>query len=191
MGVAVSSWPLARCGHGCGWTKWELCPYGALMSVFAARLQLGDPGGGSRQPLAAFPYPAMAKLNSWTPFTSPAASHPTSFSPLSIAEPHSLDEQLELLVAANFVEVYLAKVVTTGRWGSTSLEKIQTPLLPSLLMCDVGRRRLRLNGAGIPRDPRDSDRLSDGQPCTMRLDIAQSQQEQGFEMRFDRCEFTE
>lgn len=190
MGVAVSSWPLARAVAAAG--QMGVVSGTALDVVFARRLQLGDPGRQLRQALAAFPYPAMAKRILDRYYVPGGKSPDEAFRPCPLPSHTPSHEQLELLVAANFVEVYLAKAGHHGPVGINFLEKIQTPLLPSLFGAMLAGVDYVLMGAGIPRAiPGILDRLSDGQPCTMRLDIAQSQQEQGFEMRFDPCEFLE
>jgi NAD(P)H-dependent flavin oxidoreductase YrpB (nitropropane dioxygenase family) len=57
MGVAVSSWKLARAVASRG--QLGVVSGTALDVVLARRLQLGDPGGELRQALAAFPNPAI------------------------------------------------------------------------------------------------------------------------------------
>src|SRR5579862_150690 len=59
MGVAVSSWPLARAVAACG--QLGVVSGTALDAVLARRLQDGDPGGHARIALAAFPVPEMAE----------------------------------------------------------------------------------------------------------------------------------
>ena len=59
MGVAVSSWPLARAVAAAG--QLGVVSGTALDAVLARRLQDGDPGGHLRTALAAFPVPEMAE----------------------------------------------------------------------------------------------------------------------------------
>jgi NAD(P)H-dependent flavin oxidoreductase YrpB (nitropropane dioxygenase family) len=59
MGVAVSSWPLARAVAAAG--QLGVISGTALDAVLARRLQDGDPGGHLRMALAAFPVPEMAE----------------------------------------------------------------------------------------------------------------------------------
>ena len=59
MGVAVSSWRLARAVAQAG--QLGVVSGTAADTVMARRLQQGDPGGHVRRALEAFPYPAMAR----------------------------------------------------------------------------------------------------------------------------------
>ena len=154
MGVAVSSWPLARAVAAAG--QMGVVSGTALDVVFARRLQLGDPGRQLRQALAAFPYPAMAKRILDRYYVPGGKSPDEAFRPCPLPSHTPSHEQLELLVAANFVEVYLAKAGHHGPVGINFLEKIQTPLLPSLFGAMLAGVDYVLMGAGIPRDPRDS-----------------------------------
>jgi NAD(P)H-dependent flavin oxidoreductase YrpB (nitropropane dioxygenase family) len=69
MGVAVSSWRLARAvaAHG----HLGVVSGTALDVVLARRLQLGDPGGEIRHALEAFPDQRLA-LTCWIAFFCPA-----------------------------------------------------------------------------------------------------------------------
>ncbi len=126
----------------------------AIDTVVARRLQLGDAGGHIRRALKEFPYPAMSErildqyyLPGGKDLDEPFAS--THVLPLDPSP-----EQLELLVAANFVEVFLAKEGHAGVVGINYLEKIQTPTLPSLFGAMLAGVDYVLMGAGIPRDSR-------------------------------------
>src|SRR5487761_1265202 len=57
MGVAISSWPLARAVAATG--QLGVVSGTALDVVLARRLQDGDPGGHARAALAAFPAPEI------------------------------------------------------------------------------------------------------------------------------------
>ena len=59
MGVAVSSWPLARAVSMAG--QLGVVSGTALDAVIARRLQDGDPGGHLREALKAFPVPEIAE----------------------------------------------------------------------------------------------------------------------------------
>ena len=59
-------------------------------------------------------------------------------------------EQMELVVVANFVEVYLAREGHTECVGINYLEKIQLPTLPSLFGAMLAGVDYVLMGAGIP-----------------------------------------
>ena len=59
MGVAVSSWPLARAVSMAG--QLGVVSGTALDTVLARRLQDGDPGGHMREAIEAFPVPEIAE----------------------------------------------------------------------------------------------------------------------------------
>ena len=62
MGVAVSSWRLARAVSLRG--QLGVVSGTAIDSVFVRRLQDGDPGGHVRRAMAAFPMPGVAETRS-------------------------------------------------------------------------------------------------------------------------------
>ena len=107
MGVAVSDWRLARTVSSLG--QLGVVSGTALDAILARRLQTGDPGGHMRRALAAFPIPGVAKriidkyfVEGGTPEGERYATKPM------VSHRQSSDTQ-ELIVAANFVEVFLAK----------------------------------------------------------------------------------
>ncbi len=171
MGVGVSSWRLARAvsqGGGLGVVAGT-----ALDVVLARRLQTGDPCGSVRRALAALPLPGAAAriLDRW--FV-PGGKPPTAaFAPTPMPTVEMTRDALELIVAGNFVEVFLAKEGHAGPVGINYLEKIQMPTLPSLhgaLLADVDAV---LVGAGIPVGiPDVLDRLARAEPARLRIDVA-------------------
>jgi nitronate monooxygenase len=188
MGVAVSAWQLARAVSLTG--QLGVVSGTALDVVLARRLQLGDSGGHVRRALAEFPYPEMAQrivqryyapagrsANLRFPYT-PAISHQPS------------REQLELVVAANFVEVFLTKEDHDGIVGVNYLEKIQTPTLPSLFGAMLAGVDYVLMGAGIPRAiPGVLDRLVEGQAVELPLNVVDAIDEDRFVVDFDPQRF--
>jgi nitronate monooxygenase len=99
-------------------------------------------------------------------------------------------EDLELVVAANFVEVYLAKQNHPGVVGINFLEKIQLPTLPSLFGAMLAGVDYVLMGAGIPRSiPGVLDQLSRGETCELPLNISGAGNDDHFVTRFDPAEF--
>lgn len=189
MGAAVSAWPLARAVAETG--HLGVVSGTALDVVLARRLQLGDPGGHLRDALHDFPFPEMAEGVARRYFVAggKAADAPFRAAPLPSHRP--TQEQLELLVVANFVEVHLAKAGHQGAVGINYLEKIQPPLLPSLFGAMLAGVDYVLMGAGIPREiPGYLDRLSQGQSCRMKLDAADGGRGPEFELCFDPKEFT-
>lgn len=92
----------------------------------------------------------------------------------------------ELTVAANFVEVFLAKAGHTGVVGINLLEKIQFPTLPSLYGAMLAGVDYVLMGAGIPRAiPGALDRLAAGEPAELRIEVEGALPGEEFAARFD------
>ena len=108
--------------------------------------------------------------------------------PMPSAEP--TQEQLELIVVANFTEVYLAGEGHDGLVGINFLEKIQTPTLPSLFGAMLAGVDYVLMGAGIPREiPGVLDRLAKGESVELPLNVAGATSEDHFVSRFDPKQF--
>ena len=150
MGVAVSSWRLAR---GVALTgQLGVVSGTGLDGVLARVLQDGDQGGHARRALAHFPSPAVAQrvldtyfLEGGRPAGRPYRPHPT----LTIAPRRPA---IELALAGNFVEVWLAKEGHDGPVGVNFLEKIQTATLSAVLGAMLAGVDYVLMGAGIPKE---------------------------------------
>ena len=170
MGVAISSWRLARAvarrGH------LGVVSGTAIDRVIAARLQEGDKGGHLRRAFEAFPNQELSDrvFHHWyRPDGLPAAGVYKPVPMFGINPPARL---LELAVLASFAEVWLAKEEKTGPIGINLLEKIQAPTLPLLYGALLAGVDYVLMGAGIPRDvPQHLDRLCDHQSSSLRLSV--------------------
>ena len=170
MGVAVSSWRLARAvarrGH------LGVVSGTAIDRVVAARLQEGDKGGHLRRAFKAFPNQELSErvFRYWyRPDGLPAAG---AYRPVPMFGVNPPTRLLELAVLASFVEVWLAREEKTGPIGINLLEKIQAPTLPLLYGALLAGVDYVLMGAGIPRDvPRHLDQLCDHQPSSLRLSV--------------------
>lgn len=188
MGVAVSSWRLASAVSRAG--QLGVVSGTAVDVVLARRLQLGDPGGHMRRALAEFPYPAMARRIVDRFFVPGGIPTHVPFVAMTALTANPTPRQLELVVAANFVEVFLAKEGHDGRVGINYLEKIQTPTLPSLFGAMLGGVDYVLMGAGIPRAiPGVLDKLVNGEPVELPLHVAAALDGDAFATRFDPIEF--
>ncbi|MBM4001433.1 MAG: nitronate monooxygenase [Planctomycetes bacterium] len=191
MGAAVSAWPLANAVARLG--QMGVVSGTALDLVLCRRLQLGDPSGHLRRAMDMFPYPRMIDpiltryfIPGGKPVDRPFIACPTP----SINPPQ---RHLELLVVANFVEVYLAKEGHDGLVGVNFLEKIQTPTLPSLFGAMLAGVDYILMGAGIPRAiPGILDKLSDGEPVELPIEVDRSggHVDAHYASRFDPIRFT-
>ncbi len=170
MGVAVSGWPLARAVSQLG--QLGVVSGTALAVVLARRLQLGDPGGELRGALARFPFPAAAArliAEFFIPGGKPANA---PFKPIPMPTLRPRRSLVELTVAANFVEVFLAKEGHSNPVGINFLEKIQLPTLPSLYGAMLAGVDYVLMGAGIPRAiPGALDLLAQGAPASLPVDV--------------------
>ena len=96
----------------------------------------------------------------------------------------------DLLVAANFVEVWLAKEGHGNPVGFNYLEKIQLPTLPSLYGAMLAGVDYVLVGAGIPRAiPGILDRLAERLPVEMKVDLSGATPDDESSARFDPVEY--
>jgi nitronate monooxygenase len=189
MGVAVSDWQLARAVSMEG--QLGVVSGTALDVVLARRLQLGDTDGHLRGAMAMFPFEEMATRILERYFIAGGKSPDSAFISIPMVSDKPTQAQLELLVVANFVEVYLAKEDHDGEIGVNYLEKIQVPTLPSLFGAMLAGVDYVLMGAGIPRHiPEILDRLSEGLPVELPLNIEGAGADDNFVMSFEPDEFT-
>ena len=171
MGVAISTWRLARAValHG----QLGTVSGTALSVVLARRLQDGDPDGAVRRALSYLPLPGVAErlldryfVEGGIPAGQPYASVPRP----------TLDARAaftELTVAANFVEVLLAKEGDTGPIGVNYLHKVRLPTPASLYGALLAGVDYVAMGAGIPRDiPALLDDLVQQRPVSLRVPLA-------------------
>lgn len=149
MGVAVSSWRLARAVASLG--QLGVVSGTALDTVLARRLQLGDPDGALRAALARFPYPDVTQRALARHFIASGKAADAPFRPVPMPTLDPGREQVELTVLGAFVEVWLAKSGHDGRIGINLLEKIQLQTLPTLYGALLAGVDCVLMGAGIPR----------------------------------------
>lgn len=188
MGVAVSAWQLARAVSLTG--QLGVVSGTALDIVLLRRLQAGDVGGHMRRALDQFPFPEMVERILTRYFRPQGMSARDRFEADQVIPPEPTQEQLERLVVANFVEVFLAKEGHDGYVGINFLEKIQTPTLASLFGAMLAGVDYVLMGAGIPRAiPGVLDRMVNGEAVELPLHVAGAVSEQEFVSRFDPLGF--
>ncbi len=189
MGVAVSGWELARAVAQRG--QLGVVSGTAIESVMIRRLQNGDPGGHVRQALDEFPFPEMADRIKQRYFITDGKPEDAPFAGTMALPAQPTQEQTELVVVANFVEVYLAKRDHDGLVGVNYLEKIQTPTLASLFGAMLADVDYVLMGAGIPKHiPGILDRLADGEDVQMPLTVSGALPTDDFAIHFSPAEFT-
>jgi len=184
MGVAVSNWRLARAVSRLG--ELGVISGTALAIILARRLQAGDLEGDMRRALEHFPLAGVAERVLADHYV-PGGKEPGT--PLALTAMPSLQPGpalTELTVAANFVEIFLAKNGHPGVVGINLLEKIQFPTLPSLYGAMLADVDYVLMGAGIPRAiPGLLDRLAAGEPAEMKIDVEGALPGEEFLSRFD------
>jgi NAD(P)H-dependent flavin oxidoreductase YrpB (nitropropane dioxygenase family) len=170
MGVAVSSWRLARAVSQAG--QLGVVSGTALDTVMARRLQDGDEGGHVRRALAAFPVAGMAE-RVLDRYFNPVGREPgRPYRPVPKLTLRQSREQQELAVVGNFVEVWLAKDGPDGTVGINYLEKVQMATPAAALGAVVAGVDFVLMGAGVPREiPRLLDDLSDGRVAGLGVDV--------------------
>jgi len=188
MGVAVSGWKLA--GTISRFGQLGVVSGTGLAIVLARGLQDGDPSGKLRQALGCFPIPGVGDRIVGRYFVEGgrAANEPYILTPMPTLVPGPA--LLELIVAANFVEVFLSKQGHDGIVGINYLEKIQLPTLPSLFGAILAGADYVLMGAGIPRAiPGALDKLARGEVADLKIDVAGALPGEEFLSRFDPVDF--
>ena len=170
MGAAVSDWRLARAVSVAG--QLGVISGTAIDAIVVRRLQMGDPGGHIRRALAAFPIPDVAQRIIDRYFIDGGKKADARFKTKPMVSNRTSRKTEELLVAANFVEVYLAKEGHNNAVGVNFLEKIQVPTIPSLYGAMLAGVDYVLMGAGIPRAiPGILDDLAQGFDVEMKIDV--------------------
>lgn len=171
MGVGVSNWRLAQAVSRTG--QLGVVSGTALEQVLIRRLADGDPAGDIRRALAAFPFPQMARRIIDRYFIAGGkkkdAPYPTT--PMHHhAEPRRL---IELCMAANFAEVFLAREGHSNPVGINFLEKVQLPHLASIYGAMLAGVGYVLMGAGIPLHiPAVLDAFAAHRPAEYKLSVS-------------------
>ncbi len=183
MGAGVSNWRLANAVAKRG--QLGVVSGTALDTILLRRLQLGDPGGHMRRALKAFPYPEMVQsvMDKWYIEGGKQADEAYKLKPMPTVD--MLREDEELLIVANFVEVYLAKEGHSGMVGINLLEKIQLPTLPSLFGAMLADVDVVCMGGGIPLGiPGALDKMAQLQPVEMKLHVMDADRSQEYTSSF-------
>jgi len=170
MGIGVSNWRLASCAAQAG-ALGVVSGTGVDLSL-ARGLQLGDKAGHLRRGLAAFPYSDVTERILDKYFVEGGIPCDRAFrSKATIGQRQSKFLQ-QLIVAANFVEVYLAREGHAAPIGINYLEKLQAPTLPQLYGAMLAGVDVVLMGAGIPREiPGVLDRLARGESAELPVAV--------------------
>lgn len=143
--------------------------------MLARRLQLGDPGGHARRALAHFPDPDVSARILHRYFVPGGIGEGTPFRPVPRLGLRPNRPRDELIAAANFVEVWLAKDGHSGAVGINYLEKIQLATPPAAYGAMLAGVDYVLMGAGIPSEiPALLDALAAGSPARLSVTVAQA-----------------
>ena len=148
MGAGVSDWRLAKCVSQQG--QVGVVSGTALDSILVRRLQLGDIDGHIRRALSCFPWPDMSQRILDEFYIPQGKSVNQPFKLLPMPQLPMKPSSVELIVASNFVEVFLAKEGHEGLIGINYLAKIQLPTLPSLFGAILAGVDFVLMGGGLP-----------------------------------------
>lgn len=188
MGAGVSSWTLAKAVSKAG--QLGVVSGTALDMILARRLQVGDPGGHMRRALRRFPFQAMAARILERYFIPGGKGADEPFKPVPMCSADLSVAHRELIVAANFVEVFLAKEGHSGRVGINYLEKIQLPQLASIYGAMLAGVDCVMVGAGIPREiPGILDDFADNRDASLKLNVLGADKDDDFRISFSPLEF--
>jgi NAD(P)H-dependent flavin oxidoreductase YrpB (nitropropane dioxygenase family) len=170
MGVAVSSWQLARAVSQTG--QLGVVSGTALDVVIARRLQDGDPDGDIRRAVEAFPVPAIAQRILAKYFRDGGRTPGQSYIPVPKLSMNAGVAALELSVVANFAEVWLAKEGHDGVVGINFLEKVQMATPSAAYGAMLAGVDYVLMGAGIPAEiPQLLNKLAVHESCSLDLHV--------------------
>ena len=150
MGIAVSNWELAKTVSLQG--QLGVVSGTAIDNVMARRLQDGDKSENTRRALTHFPNQEIVKkiLDKYFIDGGKAPETPYIMVPKITLE-QKRDAQ-EILIVANFVEVWLAKEGHDGLIGINFLHKIQMTTAASVFGAMLAGVDYIIMGAGIPRE---------------------------------------
>jgi len=150
MGIAVSNWELAKTVSMQG--QLGVVSGTAIDNVMARRLQDGDKSGNTRRALAAFPNQEIVKKILEKYFIEGGKAADASYVMVPKITLEQKRDAQEILIVANFVEVWLAKEGHNGLVGINFLHKIQMTTAASVLGAMLAGVDYIIMGAGIPRE---------------------------------------
>jgi NAD(P)H-dependent flavin oxidoreductase YrpB (nitropropane dioxygenase family) len=170
MGVGVSGWRLARAVALAG--QLGVVSGVGLDTLMARRLQLGDPGGHISRALAHFPHAGAAEQILGRYFVAGGIGPDEPFRAVPRPTLRPSERSTNLVVAANFVEVFLAKEGHEGLVGINLMEKLQMSTPAASYGAMLAGVDYVLVGAGIPAEfPALLDALAAGRPGQVSVDV--------------------
>jgi len=181
MGAGVSNWELARAVGESG--QIGVVSGTAMDVILTRRLQQGDKDGNMRRALAAFPVKAIADRIIAEFYIEGGKEENAQYKRIPMYTLTPPKELLEVTVAANFVEVFLAKEGHNNPIGINLMEKVTLPNLPSIYGAMLAGVNYIIMGAGIPRDiPGVLDAFSKGEEAYIRVNVAGADKDEEFRM---------
>ena len=150
MGIAVSNWELAKTVSLKG--QLGVVSGTAIDNVMARRLQDGDKSGNTRRALAAFPNQEIVQKILAKYFIDGGKAPETPYIMVPKITLEQKRDAQDILIVANFVEVWLAKEGHDGLVGINFLHKIQMTTAASVLGAMLAGVDYIIMGAGIPRE---------------------------------------
>lgn len=170
MGMGISHWHLARRVAEAG--QLGVISGTAIDTILIRRLQLGDEGGHMRAALAAFPKQSIADAILQKYYIPEGKEHEDRFRSASLPGLHMPKERQQLIVAANFCEVWLAKQGHNNPIGINLLDKIAAPNLASLFGALLAGIDVVCMGAGNPSwVPKVLRQLVEWQSCEKSIPV--------------------
>lgn len=184
MGAGVSHWQLARTVSQRG--HLGVVSGTALDVILVRRLQDGDPGGHMRRGLAAFPDQEIAARIVKDYFIEGGRAPGQPYKAVPQLSATASRHSLQLMVAANFLEVWLAKEGHSGVIGINFLGKIQMATPASLYGAMLGGVDYVLMGAGLPTQiPGMLDKFANHEKAVLRISVEEASVEEEHRIEFD------
>ena len=184
MGIGISGWRLARAVSTAGQLG---VVSGTASDILMTRtLEDGDPGGHLRRALDHFPLPGVAARILKEHFNPNGRKPNAPYHSVKLLKFPMSKEREELIMAATFAEVFLAKEGHDGVVGINLLTKVQLPTLASIYGAMLANVDVVLMGAGIPREiPGVLDRFANHEESSIRLDVVGTDAGEYFDLHFD------
>ena len=190
MGVGVSLWPLARAVSrlgGIGVVSGTL-----VESVVARTLEMGDVGGHIHRALAHFPIKEVADRVIARYFIPGGKARDARLKDIPMFGMRPDKALVELVVCANFAEIFLAKYGHRGTVGINLLEKVQFPTVYALYGAMLAGVDCVFIGAGIPKQvPAVLHNLSRHEHTSYRIDVEGAVPGDDFRLYFDPEAFSD
>ncbi len=184
MGVGVSSWQLASAVASAGGLG-VISGVGPDLLV-ARMLQDGDEGGHVRRAIANYPDQRFVAETLRRFYRSGGRDPGTPYRPIPRLDLNQRINAVRLSALGAYAQVWLAKEGHDGVVGINLLEKVQLWTPAALLGAMAADVDAVLVGAGVPAQiPQVLDRLAEGQPITLPIDVVGGRSEDGYQITLD------